>query len=969
MKLLKKILALGAVFGLCLGLGVASACGDAGKTSSPNGSSSEVDSSADNTINYVYRVSLKNSTGFGFSGATVNLMKGTEVVASKKTNNSGNANFLEDEITAGEYTIAVEDIPTGYILENPAFTYKTSTSAGTNTTVVIEPTGVLKGEIPAGTRYKLGDVIYDFTVRLPDGSNYTLSEVLKEKDMVLLNFWATWCDPCKSEFPSMHTVATAYKDDVSVLALSTTDDEREVKNFQTTNNYPTFSMASAPEDLISRFSVSSIPHSVVIDRYGVIAFNEVGSMPNQSSFISLFEKFVGEDYTPIVVGSAKTEGEGNQGSGVEQIKPTVSAPTLSALKAAFVNESASDFEFRFQEEAGSVPGDENYDEYNWPWSIGETDSGKLYIYASNQNIHSSYSILYSKFTAKAGDVFTFDYKVGTEKDADILYLILDGETIIKKYSGYNGEDWITDEIAYVFKDYEAGEHEISFVFMKDSETTANDDVVQLCNLRILKVEDIENSNAVSANIFRYAATDLNTDENATTQFKNYVELIEPGYASGQSGDEYYHVKNADGSVGPTLYANLMNASPWNQTSVWQLAYGNYVVGDGINFRTAIEEYAWEATQITEVSGYTAVTKDLRYLLDATVQYVSYLQKWEGAYHENEWLELCVYWEHYGDSPLPEDPLATITFASAVQIYASADGCKHTGECDCANAVSVPTLMTPRGFKYKFIPEKSGAYKVYSMGTKNTQTFLVDSDRTTHLGFWDNKVFEEVLEDEDGNDVTDENFEYYWYFEAGKTYYMLFTTYMDEIADYDVYIDYLGESYSYLENAAVGPYSANLTTFELFIPDAIEYEYADPAKTYLYAGETTERAGDGYYHQLKVDGSLGGVIYLDVNRPTALFSSYNLSLSLYDICRQAIQSVSDPAKRALYVNGRDYTEQFSDICFAACDVNENDPLYGFAAVDKDLYELLQTIVLSEKYDGIENSWLMLCYYYKTINADA
>ncbi len=957
MKLLKKILMLGATLATCLGLGVASACGETGGSSLPDVSSSESNSSGAQQQSFVYRVSLQNTTGFGFSNATVKLMDGDEVVATKKTNASGNANFLQGEVTPGSYKIVVEDIPAGYVFVNPSLTYKTSTSAGTSTVVEIEPTGILKGEIPAKTQYKLGSVVYDFTLRLADGKEYTLSQILEEKDMVLLNFWATWCSPCLSEFPAMHNAATAYTDSVSVLAVSVSDSADAVKEFQTNNKYEKFNMAAAGSgNLGSLFGVvapsgaiGAVPQTFIIDRYGVVAYHEEGSMPSVSAFTSQFDKFVGEDYIPLVIGqNSENEGGGNEG-GNEQMKPTgVTAPAISDLKEAFVDASANGFNFRFQEEEGAAPGDKNYDEYNWPWLIGSTESGDKYVYPSNGNVHNSYSILYSTFTAKEGDVVTFDYKLGTETDADILYIMLDGE-IIKKYSGYHLDEWTTD-YAYVFRDYEADKHEIAFVFIKDSDKTANDDIVYLRNLRLLNVAEIVDSPEVSADIFRYAATDLNTEENATTQFKNYVQLVEPGTGADQSGDEYYHVKNADGSVGPVLYANMMNASPWNKTSVWILAYEDYVVGDGINYHTAMEEYAWQASQITAVSGYAPVTKDLKYLLDVTVQYVTYMQKWEGEYHENEWLELCVYWEHYGDTPYPEDPMATITFSSAVEIYAS-ENCTHEGDCKHANRVSIPTLLKPRGFKYKFIPEKSGAYKVYSVGTKNTQTFLMASDRETTLGFWDNKIFVSYVKGEDGKDYLDENFEYYWYFEAGETYYMLFATYMDEFTSYDVYIDYLGDSYVYLENAAIGPYSVNLNTFELFLPDAIEYAYSDPAE-----------GGDGYYHHVKKDGSLGGIIYLDVNRPTAFF---NDPISLYDICRQAEESVSDITKRALYVNGYDYTTDVKRICAKA--MLANNDYVGFAPVDKDLFNLLNTIVRSDKYEGIYNSWLLLCYYVRTVAA--
>ncbi len=928
MKLFKKILWLSATLVALAGFGTMAACDDTDSSSSESSSvsdstssdtaSSEANSSSvdDNNYAYVYRIRVQNETGFGFSGVSVTLKDGDTVIASKKTNASGNANFLENDVAqVGNYTVVIENAPAGYAL--PETAQQTIALAGTETIVVLTPTGILQGEPPAGTYYQLGDVVHDFTVTLSDNTTYTLSEVLQEKDLVLLNFWATWCTPCKDEFPAMHNAALAYQDSVSVLAVSTTDAKSAVADFKTSNAYDAFNMAPAGSaNLATMFAVSSIPHSVMIDRYGVVVYNEIGSMPSMSAFTVQFDKFIGEDYVPTVVGGNQGGNEGGgEDTGPEQMKPNVPYADVNEIKDALTKEA---FTFRNQEE-GVVAGDPEYDEYNWPWVVGED---KTYVYASNKNIHSSYSILYADITVKSGDVLTFDYKVGTERNCDFLYVMLDG-VIIKEFSGSYAENWNTVQ-AYVFKDFEAGEHELAFAFVKDSDKTANDDVVCIKDLRIQTLAELDSPD-VDANVFRFAATVKNDDPNAKTQFKNYVDV----YLNEE--DEYYHVGSVDG---PVLYANMLNATPWNETSVWLLAYYDYVVGGGMNYHYAIESFAWEASQVTAVSGYTPVTEDLKYLLDAACRYVTYGQKWEGEYHDKEWLELCVYYEHYGQTELPEDPMAGITFTGAIPMQ------------EGANEVNVPYAINPRGFKYKFIPERSGAYHVYSTGDSDPVVFLMDSDRTTMLGDWDNKVFVEVYKDEYGVDVTDGNFEFFWYFEEGETYYLLFTTYLDQAATYNVNIDYLGETYTYLENAAVGPYSANLNTFELFIPGAIEYAYSDPAE-----------GGDGYYHHVLENGELGGIIYLDVNRPTAFFTT----ISLYDICRDAEKYA--PEKRALYINGVDYTDIFQQICFRA--MLQTGDKKGFAAVDQELFDLLCILTRSAKYDGIHNSWLLLCYYEKTL----
>ena len=159
------------------------------------------------------------------------------------------------------------------------------------------PTGVLEGEAPVGTRYKLGDVMYDFTVTTSDGGTFTLSEVLQEKELVVINFWATWCPPCKAEFPAMNAVLLEYGDSVDCIAISVSDSNAAVQAFKNENGY-SFKMAAvgAGNNLEDFFGVYAIPHTVMVDRYGVIVFNETGARTDTAFWRNTFEKFIGEDY-------------------------------------------------------------------------------------------------------------------------------------------------------------------------------------------------------------------------------------------------------------------------------------------------------------------------------------------------------------------------------------------------------------------------------------------------------------------------------------------------------------------------------------------------------------------------------------------------------------------------------------------------------------------------------------------------
>ena len=60
--------------------------------------------------------------------------------------------------------------------------------------------------------YELGDVVHDFEVTATNGTTYKLSELLKEKKAVILNFWFLNCGPCKMEFPFLEQAYEDYAD-------------------------------------------------------------------------------------------------------------------------------------------------------------------------------------------------------------------------------------------------------------------------------------------------------------------------------------------------------------------------------------------------------------------------------------------------------------------------------------------------------------------------------------------------------------------------------------------------------------------------------------------------------------------------------------------------------------------------------------------------------------------------------------
>jgi peroxiredoxin len=109
----------------------------------------------------------------------------------------------------------------------------------------------------------------DFELTGMDGKTWSLSELRGR--VVLVNFWATWCTPCRKELPDIDNLFRAYGPaGLTVLAIS--DEPREtVEKFRAQRNY-SFPVLLDPGGAVQRaFSVEGIPKSFVFDRRGKLA--------------------------------------------------------------------------------------------------------------------------------------------------------------------------------------------------------------------------------------------------------------------------------------------------------------------------------------------------------------------------------------------------------------------------------------------------------------------------------------------------------------------------------------------------------------------------------------------------------------------------------------------------------------------------------------------------------------------------
>ena len=110
----------------------------------------------------------------------------------------------------------------------------------------------------------------DFTVYDRDGNRYKLSDF--QGKPVILNFWASWCGPCKSEMPDLEEAFSTYGDEIHFLIVNMTDGQQETLEsasaYISDNGYTFPVYFDTQQEAAYAYSVYSIPVTYLIDSDG-----------------------------------------------------------------------------------------------------------------------------------------------------------------------------------------------------------------------------------------------------------------------------------------------------------------------------------------------------------------------------------------------------------------------------------------------------------------------------------------------------------------------------------------------------------------------------------------------------------------------------------------------------------------------------------------------------------------------------
>ena len=121
----------------------------------------------------------------------------------------------------------------------------------------------------------------DFTLQTVNDSSYTLSKM--EGKVVLINFWATWCGPCRMEIPEFNQLYNSYYEKgLEILGISISDNKKQLKNFTKSFavNYPILYGSARDMNKIMKDygGVYAVPSSFLIGKEGSIIWSYPGAI-------------------------------------------------------------------------------------------------------------------------------------------------------------------------------------------------------------------------------------------------------------------------------------------------------------------------------------------------------------------------------------------------------------------------------------------------------------------------------------------------------------------------------------------------------------------------------------------------------------------------------------------------------------------------------------------------------------------
>ena len=148
--------------------------------------------------------------------------------------------------------------------------------------------GTVRQDDSATKQYKDDDVYFDMVVgmTMPNvkietnkGVDFDLSKTNKP---VLMNFWATWCPPCRMEMPGLQSLYEEYGDKVDFVMINLGETKETIQDFLVENEYYTFPIGYDTNNYYgNKFVMTSIPTTFIIGKDKILRNYIIGARPEE----------------------------------------------------------------------------------------------------------------------------------------------------------------------------------------------------------------------------------------------------------------------------------------------------------------------------------------------------------------------------------------------------------------------------------------------------------------------------------------------------------------------------------------------------------------------------------------------------------------------------------------------------------------------------------------------------------------